>query len=117
MIQYRGEILQLIRLSEVLPERRVERRSPEAAAEVSEDAMQVVVCTVGGRRIGIVVHRILDIIDQRIDVTRPRSRAGVRACIVLRDRVTELIDVEEVVRMADPEFFERTSQEPLVVSS
>jgi len=117
MIQYRGEILQLIRLGSVLPERRSERRGPASSDLVAEDTMQVVVCAIDGRRAGIVVHRILDIIDQKIDVTRPRSRVGVAACIVLRDRVTELIDVPEVVRMADPEFFERAIQETLVVSS
>jgi len=104
VLQYRDDILPLVELEQVLPERRRERRT-----ELEPDptgSVQVVVCELGGRKVGVVVHRILDILPDPGATRRPASRDGVEACIVLRDRVTELLDLEAVVRLDDPGFFD-----------
>ncbi|MCP4901302.1 MAG: chemotaxis protein CheA [bacterium] len=112
MIQYRGEILELMNLAQALPERRQRPRSqPEGPGE---DAMQVVVCNVEGKRVGIVVNRILDIVDDTLEMQRPASRSGVESCVVIQDRVTEIVDVAAVVRMVDPGFFDRSPQSEVV---
>ena len=67
----------------------------------------MVVCTVPGRRFGLLVHRIIDIVDESLKARRPASRVGVRACTVVCDRVTEILDLEAVAKLADSEFFER----------
>ncbi len=105
VVQYRSEILQLVMLDETLPERRqkIRRRSDVP----STDAVQVIVCTVDGRRIGIAVHRILDIIRQSLEVSRPASRKGVESCVVIQDRVTEILDLSALIRLSDPDFFNR----------
>jgi two-component system chemotaxis sensor kinase CheA len=107
VLQYRDDILPLVELEQVLPERRRERRT-----ELEPDptgSVQVVVCELGGRRVGVVVHRILDIIPDPGGGRRPASRDGVEACIVLRDRVTELLDLDAVVRLDDPGFSGHTT--------
>jgi two-component system chemotaxis sensor kinase CheA len=96
VVQYRGEILPLIRLSEVLPERRL---APRTASEDTGDLLQVVVVRHGGRRAGLVVDRILDIVDQPTEL-EPAGRAGVAGTAVVAERVTEVIDLPAVLTLA-----------------
>ena len=104
VVQYGDRILRLVDLQQVLPERRMVAR--DAAADSVEGTVPVVVCTVGGHLVGLVVHRIVDIIDETLKARRAGSRDGVQACAVIRDRVTEILDLERVVLLADPEFFD-----------
>jgi len=105
VVQYGDEILQLIELQKTLPERRKEARNPTARSQ--DETVPVIVCTVSGRRVGLVAHRIADIIDEDLKARRSGSRAGVRSCAVIRDRVTEILDLEALIQLADPTFFER----------
>jgi two-component system chemotaxis sensor kinase CheA len=99
VIQYRGKILPLIRLDVVLEERRTRLRHPKQA--VSPDPMQVLVCNDEGRTIGIVVERILDIVEDRANVKSPPVREGILCAVVINDRVTELIDIPAIQRIAE----------------
>lgn len=105
VVQYGDEILQLIELQKTLPERRKEARNP--TARLQDETVPVIVCTVNGRRVGLVAHRIADIIDEDLKARRAGSREGVKGCAVIRDRVTEILDLEALIRLADPAFFER----------
>ena len=105
VVQYGDEILQLIELQKTLPERRKEARHP--TARVKHETVPVIVCTVKDRRVGLVAHRIADIIDEDLKARRSGSRDGVRSCAVIRDRVTEILDLEALIQLADPTFFER----------
>ena len=67
----------------------------------------MVVCTVDGQRIGLIVHFIADIVEEELKARRPGSRDGIRGCAVIQERITEILDLEAVVRLADPEFFDR----------
>ena len=69
--------------------------------------MPVIVCTVNGRRVGLIAHRIADIVDEDLKARRAGSRDGVKGCAVIRDRVTEILDLEALIQLADPTFFER----------
>jgi two-component system chemotaxis sensor kinase CheA len=105
VIQYRGQIMPLVRVNDILPE----RRSPERVARdmsrgapVPEDGpLQVVVHQVGDRNVGIVVDRIVDVIEDSLDVRRPSTRQGVLFSVVIGSRVAELLDVESIVKHAD----------------
>jgi two-component system, chemotaxis family, sensor kinase CheA len=99
VIQYRGKILPLIRLDVVLEERRSRLR--HLKQEVSPDPMQVLVCNDEGRTLGIVVERILDIVEDRADVKSPATREGILYAVVINDRVTELIDIPAIQRIAE----------------
>lgn len=115
VVQYRGEILSLVVLDEALPERRQRARSPQD--QPASDAVQVVVCSIDGSNVGLVVHRILDIVDLVVSVRRAASREGVEACIVIQDRVTELLNLRALIRLADPGFFERSRPLPRAETS
>jgi two-component system chemotaxis sensor kinase CheA len=97
VVQYRGDILPLIRLAHVLPERRLlPRHEAEAPAT---DVLQVVVVRHGDRRVGLIVDQILDIVEQPNGL-EPAGRAGVAGSVVISDRVTEVIDLPAVLLLA-----------------
>ena len=99
VVQYRGEILTLYHLSQVLQER---RRAPRTGALPPEatGTIQVVVYQSGGRQVGLVVDRILDIIEAEISLKKEGVRPGVLGSMVLQGRVTEMLDIEGIVRGA-----------------
>jgi two-component system, chemotaxis family, sensor kinase CheA len=99
VIQYRGKILPLLRLDVVLEERRTRLRHGRKTVE--PDPLQVLVCNDEGRTIGIVVERILDIVEDRAEVKSPATREGILCAVVINDRVTELIDIPAIQRIAE----------------
>lgn len=97
VVQYRGDILPLLRLAHVLPERRL---VPRHETELEMPAMlQVVVVRHGEQRVGLVVDQILDIVEQPNDL-EPAGRAGVAGTVVVAERVTEVIDLPAVLQLA-----------------
>ncbi len=101
VVQYRGEIMPLIYLKKAL--------NKVAAAEDSEkELMQAIVFTKNDRSVGLVVERIIDIVEESITVKRGANRPGVLGTIVVQDRVTDLLDVDNVVQAADPSFLIET---------
>jgi len=99
--QYRGQILPLINLSHALQERRARRRTKEfvPSSEVGS-RYQVLVCNHEGHRAGLVVERIVDIVEDSAEVKYPASRAGVLYSAVIQGRVTEMIDVPAILQGA-----------------
>ncbi len=53
------------------------------------------------RSFGLVVERILDIIEDRADVRSPATRPSVLYSVVIADRVTELLDIPAILRSAE----------------
>jgi two-component system chemotaxis sensor kinase CheA len=95
LVQYRGEIMPVLELGSLLGERR--RQAPEWP-----DIVQVVVFSNAGLHVGLIVEQILDIVEDSLDNQRPPGRPGVLASVVIAGRVTELLDVEAVLRRAQP---------------
>ena len=77
VMQYRGQIMPLIRLSKVIA------GAPEAGATGAEARLQVVVYSEAGRSVGLVVDRIVDIVDEKLVVQTPAQRRGVLGCGIL----------------------------------
>jgi two-component system chemotaxis sensor kinase CheA len=96
--QYRGQILPLIRLSRVLEERREHLRHVDVRPSSDSGPIQVLVLNEEGRSFGLVVEQILDIVQDRADVTSPATRAGVLYAAVIGNRVTELLDIPAILR-------------------
>jgi two-component system chemotaxis sensor kinase CheA len=92
VVQYRGQILPLVRLSEVVG---------GDTEEGKRDPMQVVVYQEGPLRVGIVVDNIQDIVEATLDVQCSNKRPGVLGSAVIQQHVTDLIDVPDVIRSAD----------------
>jgi two-component system chemotaxis sensor kinase CheA len=94
VVQYRGEILPLMFLSELLEERRSLARLASAAPKaVNSDRLQGIVYSSDGKCVGLVIDRILDIVEEMIQIKSPPSRFGVLFTAVIQGRVTELLDM------------------------
>ena len=94
VVQYRGQILPLVDMGDVLVERRnMERLFDEEADAKQSDLLQVVVFGQDGRQVGLVVAEILDVVDEALEVTGKASRDGVLGTAVIQSQVTELFDV------------------------
>lgn len=100
VVQYRDEIMPLVRLSRVLGHD-TKDVDPDSPLPV------VVVRSENGRSIGLVVDQILDIVDEEIHFDQHQARAGIRGATTLEDRVTDLLDVHAILRSALPGFVQR----------
>jgi two-component system chemotaxis sensor kinase CheA len=100
VVQYRGEIMPLLRASEILPERRSHMRS--AAIERDEDpkTYSVVVLGAPGRTLGLVVDDVLDVVEISGELRRLGCRQGVAGTLVVQDRVTEVLDLAWIIAAA-----------------
>jgi two-component system chemotaxis sensor kinase CheA len=54
-----------------------------------------------GESFGLVVERILDIVEDRADVKSAATRAAVLYSVVIGGRVTEMLDIPAILRSAD----------------
>jgi two-component system chemotaxis sensor kinase CheA len=99
--QYRGQILPLVRLNVVLEERRNKLRALQAPPTADSGPIQVLVLNHDGRSFGLVVDRILDIVEDRADVRSAATRPSVLYSVVVGDRVTEMLDIPAILRSAD----------------
>ena len=99
--QYRGQILPLVRLNVVLEERRNKLRALQAPPAADSGPIQVLVVNHEGRSFGLVVERILDIVEDQADVRSPATRAAVLYSVVIGERVTEMLDIPAILRSAD----------------
>jgi two-component system chemotaxis sensor kinase CheA len=115
VVQYRNEILPLIHVSRALRPRRRQanngrphsrRRANSAPAAGASDTVQVVVYASQGRRVGLVVDRILDIAEETLVSRSEAHRPGVLFTAVVQGRVTEFLDVEGILRGTDPDLIE-----------
>jgi two-component system chemotaxis sensor kinase CheA len=92
-VQYRGQILPLIRLSEVFG---------AMSMPDSDNTMHVVVHTIRGKTIGLVVDEILDITTGPMGAREESTQMGLAGSAVVQERITELLKVAEAVALADP---------------
>lgn len=102
VVQYRGTILPLVYVSGLVEER---RNQPRELSPSWDDKIHVIVHTLNLRSIGLVVERILDIVEDDFSTRRPASRKGVLGSIVVQGKVTEILDVDGIIRAQDPTFF------------
>jgi two-component system chemotaxis sensor kinase CheA len=91
VVQYRGEIMPLVRVSDVLGQR------PDAAAQKNQESLHVVVYTNNGRSIGLVVDRILDIVEEAFVMQPKTGRTGVLGSAVIQKHVTDILDVPGLI--------------------
>ena len=121
VVQYRGEILPLLHVAGVLrryaagngngrPRRRRRAAGPLRDRTAAGETVQVVVCAGQGRRAGLVVGHILDIVETVLASRSRATRPGVLFTAVVQERVTEFLDVEGIIRSADPTFFEAAAE-------
>jgi two-component system chemotaxis sensor kinase CheA len=98
--QYRGQILPLIRLNVVMEKRRHKLQGLQGAPAPGSGPLQVLVLNQDGHAVGLVVERILDIVEDRADVKSAATRPSVLYSVLIGDRVTELLDVPAILKSA-----------------
>lgn len=89
VVQYRGEIISLIRLSQLM--------GVASPMENENSSLNVIVYRESGRTVGIVVDRIIDIVNQSIEVQQNLHGSGGTASVVIQGQVTELINLPSVM--------------------
>ena len=93
VVQYRGEILPLVDLSHELG-----RPAPIRREDESERPVPVVVHHHGGGRVGLIVREILDIVTVPSKLLGDSSQRSRPASAVIKERVTELVDISTMLR-------------------
>ncbi|HEX4380869.1 MAG TPA: chemotaxis protein CheA [Candidatus Acidoferrum sp.] len=104
VVQYRGQIMPLLRVSDLLLGGNGNGHG--SGKRDLTTTLQVVVYSEQGRSVGLVVDRILDIVEEAIVPQQPSKREGLLGSAVIQQRVTDLLDVRGFVRTANPDFFE-----------
>ena len=107
VVQYRGQILPLIRLKKLLPgyDEQADQDQPSGDGQL----LQVVVYADSDRSVGLVVDRILDIVETQLEVRHHAQRPGISGSAVIQQRVTDLLDVPGVIRLANANLYETAS--------
>jgi two-component system chemotaxis sensor kinase CheA len=96
VVQYRGEIMPLVRLGRLLG----------SFDEAPGESLPVVVYSERGRSVALAVDRIVDIIDGNVDARSDLDDSGLIGSAVIQKKVTEMLDVRQAILAADPRFFE-----------
>lgn len=96
VMQYRGQIIPLVRLSQIVP------AESDAEMVASAGSIQVVVYAEGGHTVGLIVDRIVDIVEERAAVESLSPRAGIIGSFVTQRQVTDLLDMPAIMRAAVP---------------
>lgn len=94
VIQYRGEILPLVWLG---------NSYGDGMDGASSDTLNAVVYSVGDKHVGIVVEHIVDIVQE----SRQRIEQADGGRCIIRDRVTEIVDLDQIVNHVLPREYDR----------
>ncbi|MFI5895286.1 chemotaxis protein CheW [Actinoplanes sp. NPDC051513] len=108
VVQYRGQILPLVRLSHLLG---------AYGEEPEGDTVSVVVYSEGGRSVALVVDRIVDIAENSTTARRDAEEDGLVGTAVIQQRVTELLDVRRAILAADPNFYTDLESDEMLVEA
>jgi len=103
VVQYRDQILPLLRLAHLLGAYTHDDTPPAT--------VPVVVYTETGRSVALAVERILDIVEDTLDHHRDFGDDGLLGSAVIQQRVTELLDVRSAILAADPLFHHTTTED------
>lgn len=99
VVQYRQRILPLVSLRGVL--------EPEAIDDsLTADPVQVVVFNDRGHSVGMVVDEILDVAEEAVTVRQKSVRKGLLGSAVVGKRVTDFLDLQEVIRAVKGDWLE-----------
>jgi len=106
VMQYRGKITPVVDIAQLLGDIATVR-----------DELAVVVCARGDRTVALIANEVVDIVDcDRVDFSDV-SGYGLLGSIVVKDRVTELLDLRGAVESIDVSFYEEQEAELVGVGS
>jgi two-component system chemotaxis sensor kinase CheA len=97
MVQYRGQLMPLISLSEKVRVR-------------DEGVQPLLVFSDGSRSMALVVDEIVDIVEDYLDIQVGSDNAGILGSAIIRGQATEVIDVGHFLPLAFEDWFRRKEQ-------
>ncbi|MCC6590756.1 MAG: chemotaxis protein CheW [Bryobacterales bacterium] len=100
VVQYRGRILPLVSLIELLDPSREDSAS-------SRDPVQAIVFKDGDRGIGLLVDRVLDIIEDTVAVRQASSQPGLLGSAVIGNKVADFLDLHSCLKAVSADWFEQ----------
>ncbi|MFL5757342.1 MAG: chemotaxis protein CheW, partial [Chloroflexota bacterium] len=95
VVQYGDEILHLVDISRLMLERRHTKRIDGLGT--SGETLPVLVYEHEGRRVGVVCGQILDVMHHDLVELQPGSRPGVAGTMIVDGRVTEVLDLPQIL--------------------
>jgi len=96
VVQYRDDIMPLVFLSDVFGLN---------TSRKEEDTVRVIVYSGQSRSVGVVVDKIIDIVEAAVTIKKGSVGQDLLGSTVVQDKVTDLLDVEKVIRRIDPQFY------------
>lgn len=97
VVQYRGEILSLIDVSQAIDRLQTGQSQRGDKFEQTAEMIPVVVYSQGSRQVGLMVDTILDIVPTPAAARSQGSRPGVLFTAVVQEKVTEVVDVPALI--------------------
>jgi two-component system chemotaxis sensor kinase CheA len=105
VVQYRGRILPLLDMVDLV-EGKTSSAPPNMDSEAGgSDTIQVVVYGRGQRSLGMMVGKILDIVEQAAD-SPLASEGTATGCAVIQEKVTEVVDLDSLMQRSDGAFLQ-----------
>lgn len=93
-----GQIIPLIDLKQVFQN---DTNQPDLATQT--DTLQIVIVSPNSQlSVALIVEQILDIVEESLTVKGIPSRPGVMFCAVIQGQITEILDIEAVIRITNP---------------
>jgi two-component system chemotaxis sensor kinase CheA len=101
VMQYRGDLLPLVSLAQILPgEDPAEGADAQAAGGETARSVPVVVYSDGERQLGLVASEILDIVEGVFEVRTVGAAPGVLGSTVVHGHVTDVLDLNAASELA-----------------
>ncbi|MFQ5588222.1 MAG: chemotaxis protein CheW, partial [Nitrospiria bacterium] len=99
VIQYRDDLLPLVRLDAVLQTETVHKKP---------DRIYAIVFTRHEKSVGVVVGQIIDIVEAGLHIhDTPGRKTGIKGSMIIEGHSTDLIEVEQMLACAMPEWAEK----------
>jgi len=96
VLQYRGDVVQVIRLASVL----------EVESKPDSELVPCLIVANQGRRLCIQVDQIVDIVKQELEIHLESSEPYFVGTAVVEGRSTEVLDIFEVIKKMAPNWFD-----------
>jgi len=107
VVQYWGQAMPLIHVSNCLSGAGLWPLKTDTV-DAQQDR-EVIVVTIHSRSIGLVVDKIIDTVEGVFEIQPLRTREGIRGTVIVQGKVTELLDVDEIIQIASPAIFAQFS--------
>ena len=95
VIQYRGRIMSVLRLSDVLG---IEGETYAPSASGEDRLLPLVVCALESSNVGVIVDSIEDIVEDHFEIQTREGQLGILGSAIVQQKVTDLLDVRALAR-------------------